>query len=43
MDLSADAWLQTYADYDEGRGNDLKMKLQLLEGHTIDNLPLSPL
>ena len=43
MDVSAGARLQTYAGDDEGRGNDLKMELQLLEGHTIVNLPQSPL
>ena len=43
MDLSVDARLQTYACDDEGRGDDLNMELPLLEGHTIDNLPLSPL
>ena len=43
MDVSADARLQTYAYDDEGRGDDLKMELQLLEGHTINNLPQSPL
>ena len=42
MDVSVDARLQTYACDDEGRGDDLKMELQLLEGHTIDNLPKSP-
>ena len=43
MDVSADVRLQTYTYDDEGRGDDLKMELQLLEGHTINNLPQSPL
>ena len=33
MDVSVDARLQTYACDDEGRGDDLKMELPLLEGH----------